>query len=69
MNPTNEGTPDREPLEEEIARVRAARHQISERFGHDPYRLVAHYVERQLARREGPSGVPTAVAAHSRAVD
>lgn len=33
--------------EEEIARVRAARHRISERFGHDPYRLVAYYINRQ----------------------
>ncbi len=33
--------------DEEIARVRAVRHRISERFGHDPYRLVAHYVDRQ----------------------
>ena len=36
-------------IDEEIARVREARHQISEQFGHDPYRLVAHYVERQEA--------------------
>ena len=33
--------------EEEIARIREARHRISERFGHDPYRLVAYYMERQ----------------------
>lgn len=33
----------------EIAAVRAARHRISARFGHDPYRLVAHYIERQKA--------------------
>ena len=33
--------------DEEIARVREARHRISERFGHDPYRLVAHYMEQQ----------------------
>jgi hypothetical protein len=30
-----------------IAEVRAARHRISERFGHDPHRLVAYYMERQ----------------------
>ncbi len=30
-----------------IAQVRAARHRISERFEHDPYRLVAYYMERQ----------------------
>lgn len=43
---------DRSALEnsdEEIARVREARHQISKRFGHDPHRLVAHLVERQEA--------------------
>jgi len=33
--------------DEEIARVRTVRHRISQRFGHDPYRLVAHYIERQ----------------------
>lgn len=33
--------------DEEIACVRAVRHRISERFGHDPYRLVAYYMERQ----------------------
>jgi hypothetical protein len=33
--------------DEVIAEVRAARHRISERFGHDPYRLVAYYMERQ----------------------
>jgi hypothetical protein len=44
-------TPQVEPIpeedDEEIARVRAVRHRISQRFGHDPYRLVAHYMERQ----------------------
>lgn len=33
--------------DEELARVREARRRISERFGHDPYRLVAHYMEQQ----------------------
>ena len=36
-------------VEEEIARVREARHRILERFGHDPYRLVAYYMEQQKA--------------------
>jgi hypothetical protein len=36
-----------EDSDEEISRVRAVRHRISERFGHDPYRLVAYYMERQ----------------------
>lgn len=38
--------------DEEITRVRAARHQISERFGHDPYRLVAYYMEKQKAHQD-----------------
>lgn len=45
MNPQNE--PFLDDGEEEIAQVRAARHRISERFGHDPYRLVAYLMERQ----------------------
>jgi hypothetical protein len=35
-----------------IAEVRAARHRISERFAHDPYRLVAYYMERQKAHAD-----------------
>lgn len=38
--------------EPEIARIREARHQISEQFGHDPYRLVAHYMEIQKEHPE-----------------
>ncbi len=30
-----------------IARVRKARHKISEEHGHDPKRLVEHYMELQ----------------------
>jgi len=33
--------------DEEIAAIREVRHRISEEFGHDPYRLVAYYIERQ----------------------
>ncbi len=33
--------------EELIAEIRAVRHRISERFGHDPYKLVAYYMECQ----------------------
>ena len=33
--------------DEEIACVRAVRQRISERFGHDPSRLVAYYMELQ----------------------
>lgn len=38
--------------EEELARIREVRHQISEEFGHDPYRLVAHYIELQKEHPE-----------------
>ncbi len=37
--------------EEVMARVREARHRISARFDHDPYKLVAHYMERQQQHR------------------
>lgn len=30
-----------------IDEIRQVRHEISERFGHDPKRLVAHYMELQ----------------------
>jgi DNA-directed RNA polymerase beta subunit len=33
--------------EELIDEIRAVRHRISERFGHDPYKLVAYYMECQ----------------------
>jgi hypothetical protein len=48
MNDRHVPTPD--PDDEDIARVREVRHRISERFGHDPYRLVAYYMERQRDR-------------------
>ena len=38
--------------DEEITRIREVRHRISERFGHDPYRLVVHYIERQRHRED-----------------
>ena len=38
--------------EEEIDRIREARHRISEQFGHDPYRLVAYYMELQKEHPE-----------------
>lgn len=38
--------------DEVVAEVRAIRHRISERFGHDPYQLVAHYIERQEAHAD-----------------
>ena len=33
-----------------ISEVRETRHRISERFGHDPRRLVAHYIQKQQQR-------------------
>jgi hypothetical protein len=38
--------------DEVIAEIRAIRHRISEQFGHDPARLVAHYMERQEQHRD-----------------
>jgi hypothetical protein len=38
--------------EEEIARIREVRHRISEQFAHDPYRLVAYYMELQKEHPE-----------------
>jgi hypothetical protein len=38
--------------DEEIARIREVRHRISEQFGHDPYRLVAYYMELQKEHPE-----------------
>ena len=38
--------------DEEIARIHEVRHQISEQFGHDPYRLVAYYMELQKEHPE-----------------
>jgi hypothetical protein len=50
--------------EEEIAAIREVRHQISERFGHDPYRLVAHLMELQKEHPEKlvPAPEPEVVA-------
>jgi hypothetical protein len=37
-----------EPIfDDSDAEIRRVRHRISERFGHDPYRMVAYYMERQ----------------------
>ena len=35
-----------------IARIREVRHRISEECGHDPYKLVAHYMEIQKQHKE-----------------
>jgi hypothetical protein len=50
----------------EIARIREVRHQISEQFGHDPYRLVAHYIERQKEHPEKLVPAPHAEVAAKR---
>jgi len=46
--------------EEEIAAIREVRHQISERFGHDPYRVVAHLMELQKEQPEKLVAAPEA---------
>jgi hypothetical protein len=38
--------------DEELAAIREVRHQISEQFGHDPYRLVAYIMELQKEHPE-----------------
>jgi len=38
--------------EEEIAAIREVRHQLSEQFGHDPYRIVAYLMELQKEHPE-----------------
>ena len=42
----------------EIARIREVRHQISEQFGHDPYRLVAYYMELEKQHSEKLAPAP-----------
>ena len=46
-----------------IDEIREVRHRISERFGHDPERLVAYYMKLQEQYRDrlirGPQGKPT----------
>lgn len=56
LDPVDEG-------DEEIARIREVRHRISEEFGHDPYRLVAYYMERQKEHPEKLVPVPEAAVA------
>jgi hypothetical protein len=41
------GRDEPEPQDPVIDEIRAVRHRISERFGHDPARLVAYYLELQ----------------------
>ena len=40
--------------DEELAHIREVRHRISEQFGHDPYRLVAYYMELEKQHPEKP---------------
>ena len=35
-----------------IAEIRAARHKISEELGHDPQRIIAHYMKLQRQQEE-----------------
>jgi hypothetical protein len=41
-----------------IDEIREIRHRISERFGHDPERLVAYYMELQEKYRDRFVGAP-----------
>lgn len=50
--------------DEEIARIREVRHRISEQFGHDPYRMVAYYME--LQKQHPERFVPAPVAGKGR---
>ena len=50
--------------EEEISAIREVRHRLSERFGHDPYRVVAYLMELQ---KEHPEKLVPAPAAESAA--
>ena len=38
--------------DEVIEEIRAVRHRISERFDHDPKRLVEYYIEKQELHRD-----------------
>ena len=52
MNDNPEVVPAVDEGDAVIARIREARHQISVQFGHDPYRLVAHYMKIQKEHPE-----------------
>lgn len=38
--------------DEDLAWIRRVRHQISQELGHDPYRLVAYYIDLQKQHPE-----------------
>jgi hypothetical protein len=44
---SHQSEPDFDDSDELIEEIRKVRHRISERFGHDPYRMAAYYMERQ----------------------
>jgi hypothetical protein len=52
--------PSTDQGEEEIAAIREVRHRLSERFGHDPYRVVAYLVELQKEHPEKLVPAPAA---------
>jgi len=47
--------------DEEIAAIWEVRHRLSERFGHDPYRLVDYLMERQKKHPEKVVPAPEVV--------
>jgi len=49
---SNESDTSIDQGEAEIAAIREVRHRLSEQFGHDPYRLVAHLMELQKQHPE-----------------
>jgi hypothetical protein len=46
------------PTDPVIDEIREVRHRISERFGHDPERLVRHYMALQERHRDRLIGPP-----------
>jgi hypothetical protein len=56
-----------------IARIRAVRHQISERYHHDAQQIITHYIEREQ-QHEGrfldlTAGTITAIEGHGRPLE
>ena len=48
------------PHDPAIEEIREVRHRISARFGHDPKRLIAHYVEYQKQFQDRLIKIPKA---------
>lgn len=59
----NEKTPPSDDSEVELAYIREVRHRISEEFGHDPYRMVAYYMEIQKEHPEKLHPAPDSTSA------